>query len=87
MFFNAKRITQDHATSKLNVLLCSEIKSGLMTLFDKEKAKDSFLKVGAIIVHFGSLRRVEVLLIEAKDAKIEESVNVEFPCETKDRAK
>ena len=82
-----KIITQDHVTSKPDMLLCSELKSGLISLIDENNDKDSLFKVGIAIMHFGMLRRMETFSVEIKDVKAEEVVKIEHPYKTKRRSK
>ena len=74
-----KRITQDHIASIPDIFLYSKIKYGLQTLFNEDKDKDLLQKVGISIMCYGVLRQMEILLIEIKDAKVEVTVNINYP--------
>ena len=82
-----KRVTQDHATSKPDTLLCSETKLGLTMLFNEEDDKDLLFKTGIVIVHFGVLRRLEMLQVWIKDVAVNDLANIEHPHVTKRRKK
>ena len=69
------------------MLLHSKIKLGLSVLVDENNEKCLLLKVDTSIMCFESLRRVEMMLIEIKDALIGKLANEEFPRTNKHRTK
>ena len=82
-----KRIIQDDAESKPDILLHYEIKLGLAALSDEENDKDLLCKIGICIVYFGMLRRGETLFVEIKEATVSILVSIAFLHKTKRRAK
>ena len=83
----AKSAPQDHVASKPVTLLCSETKLDLTALLDEEDDEDLLCKTGIIIVHFGVLRRLEILQTQIKDVAISDLISVECPRLTKRRKK
>ena len=83
-----KRIARHHIASKPDMLLNSEIKLGLITLFDDQKEKDLMTKACVATMHCGVLRHLWILLIQIKDVYgKEEGINVKFTCKIKCRVK
>ena len=80
-------MTQDHIVSKPDVLLHSEIKLGLTVLLNAGDDKDLLRKCGIAIMHFGVLRRLEMLRVKINDIAVNELISTEPACPTKNRHK
>ena len=82
-----KRMTQDRMSTTPDVLLYSEIKLGLATLFNEDDDEDVLFKICITITYFGVLYRLEALQVEIKDVTIDEIVSTECPRTTERRKK
>lgn len=83
-----KKLAEDDPKNEPSALLCEETTHGLTKSLDEKKPKDLLHNVSASIACHSLLGAKEILLIEMKDAKIEEGVIcVNRPCATKRRNK
>ena len=82
-----KRVTQDHAASKPDMFLRSEIKLGLTTLCNEDDDTDLIFKIGIAIMCFGAPRRLDMTKIEIQDIGINDLVSTDHPRKTKHRSK